>query len=403
MVLLRLIQHKNVITLLAFASIGVFITLPKALGVFFLIPVVYMLFKVRPIPNDRILLLPIVFFVLCLFGLVLGELNKEFFYVFDKHLGFLFIPSIYFFYNRYLNEKKIWLILRVFVFLIILFSIICNVTAIFNILSTGSFKVLGEFERQYYYFYYIPYTSAVGIDPIYLSVYANFSFGVLLFDTTFNKNLKILLLANILIFIILIGAKIGVIGCISICVIYFIFNVHRKWIAYLLSGIVLACSAFIIWRLPFLKERFISSVRFDFDEAYSGNWNSYNQRLAIWNCAWDAIVENPLGYGSGQGQVALEAIYRKKAYIRGYEDHNNAHNQFMQYTLDWGPLGFFSILAILIIPIFFRKQAPFYPIRVVFLLIIFTAFLIESVFSRQMGVYFFAFFYPLLLTRTSYE
>jgi hypothetical protein len=87
-----------------------------------------------------------------------------------------------------------------------------------------------------------------------------------------------------------------------------------------------------------LKDRFLVESRFSYESAYSGEWNSLSQRLAIWSCALEAVDRVfPLGYGTADGQLALESVYRERNYVRGYEDHYNAHNEFIYTILDLDP------------------------------------------------------------------
>lgn len=278
----------------------------------------------------------------------------------------------------------------------IVVSIICYVQALINTIESGSFTT-DTLDRRYYYFSNLYLTSTVGIMPIYLSLVFNMAFllsiSVKLFE---SRWIRIVISVYLAIFVVLIASKSGVLTLFVIVCVWLLFKISRGIVRFIVIAAVLAGSAGSIFFLPFLKERFITSMQFDYEETHGHRWNSNTHRMAIWLCAWEASRRNPVvGYGTTDGQKALEEIYKERKFHWGLQEAYNPHCEFFTTHLDTGVVGLLALLASLIVPLVKALRSRDL-LMVGFILIVGGTFLIESALLRQRGIVFFAFFYGFL-------
>jgi O-antigen ligase len=151
---------------------------------------------------------------------------------------------------------------------------------------------------------------------------------------------------------------------------------------------------FLIFNFPTLKEKFIGLFNYNLDE------NSYKHRadvrLTIWQSCLEIIKENPLlGVGLGDVEQKLLDKYKRFNYTEGLDRRYNAHNQFLQTTVEVGVLGLATLLFVMGVSISFAITKKNF-VSLCFLSIALLFFLSESILVRQKGIVFFSFFMPLL-------
>lgn len=76
-------------------------------------------------------------------------------------------------------------------------------------------------------------------------------------------------------------------------------------------------------------------------------------RMAMWINFPDAFVDNPMGYGAGNAIKAIELISGENF------QESNIHNVYMQSALDFGLLGLFIYVAIVLSFLFKEKKTMF--------------------------------------------
>ena len=346
---------------------------------------------------DLILFIPAFLFLIYLIGLFWSYNLMAGWLEVEKRLSLLIFPiSFYLLKGRLsgLNYRQILIGLLLGCALI---SIICYTNAFFNVIENSSFKVVGNLERDYYYFSYIHLTSPVNVDPIYLSLYVNFSIIVLLTRNIIGTAFRIVLLLYFCVFIFLIASKIGIICLVLILMVYLMYLIKSRILIVSLTVGIPLILFIVIFSSNFLKDRFIVTTKFKYELPWLGDWNSFSQRLAIWSCALDAVGRVfPLGYGTSNGQAALEEIYKERKYIRGYEDRYNAHNEYIFTILESGIFGLLILLLMIAVPIawdFKAHSTLFY-----FQILIFLYFFVEVIMARRIGITFCLFFYSLLIS-----
>jgi len=359
----------------------------------------YFLYTARPyeplqVKRDILLLLPVVFFVAYLFGMFWASDPHEGWIQIEKRLSLIALPALFFFGRNKLTKEDATRMMYAFVLVCLGMSVVCYVNALRNVIVHDSFTVINE--RNYYYFSYMPLTTVARIDPIYASLYTNFSILILLFRPIRIKWLGVVALVYFVIFNLLVASKVGILVLMAIFVLFVSSKIKNKIIV--VGVIVFMAMSFFaaLTRVAFLKDRFIASTTFNYELPWSGNWNSTSQRLAIWTCAVETIQKNfPLGYGTADGQEALHATYVKNRFVRGYEDDYNAHNEFLYTWLDLGVFGFIILMTMIVLPAktAIKNRDPLF---FSFIMICSLYFLVEVVLTRRAGMNFFCFFYSLL-------
>ena len=123
---------------------------------------------------------------------------------------------------------------------------------------------------------------------------------------------------------------------------------------------------------------------------------STGHRVLLYKSALDLISDSPFyGYGIGGTKVHLKRQNWKNGFMRLGEKYNyNAHNDFLQLTIEIGVLGFILLSVIysnLLIGSIKKKQKIFTYIFLIFLL----NSLVESILVRQGGIIIFTLFVTL--------
>ena len=350
----------------------------------------------KPTWTEGVLFLPLLLFMIYVAGLLWSIDFHQGFRQVEKRMVLAVFPIVFFFLKNKLNAKSITGILYTFLIFCVGLSLVCYAYAAWQSIHHGSFKVVGNTERAYYYFSYMHLTYPVDLDPIYVSLYVNFSVIILLFRPLNNKVVTILLALYLVIFNVLVASKAGIIGLLLIFSLWCIGRIRNKFLAFGICIVALLALVLTVTNSKFLRERFIVSTQFNYELPWAGDWNSTSQRLAIWTCAAETIGKVfPLGYGTSNGQLALNQTYKSKNYIRGYEDKYNAHSEYLYTLLDTGIFGIIVIILMFLWPAIQslkNKDLLF----LYFLILIFFYFFVETVLTRRSGGVFVSFFYSLL-------
>lgn len=350
----------------------------------------------KPTWDDAVFFLPVILFIIYVVGMLWSVDLREGFRQVEKRMVLAVFPIIFFFVRNKFTRKDVTAILYAFLVFCIGLSVVCYAYAVWQSIYYGSLKVVSPTERDYYYFSYKFLTYPVDVDPIYVSLYTNFSIIILLFRPLNKKINTFLLIVYLVVFNILVASKAGIIGLVLIFSLVFLGRIRNKALAFGICVTLLALLAWAVTSSKFLRERFIVSTQFDYELPWVGDWNSASQRVAIWTCAVETIERVfPMGYGTSNGQLALNETYKSKKYIRGYEDEYNAHNEYLHTLLETGIFGIVAIALVFLWPgIQSIKNKD--TLSLYFLILIFFYFFVETVLARRDGGVFFSFFYSLL-------
>jgi len=233
--------------------------------------------------------------------------------------------------------------------------------------------------------------------PGYLSLYLSFSIIILIiYFNSFSRLGKfwaggqILLLS---IFVFRLASRMPIVGLILAITIYFILMKQYKAI---IVGLVLSIVLFALVKNKNsdIQERFVVPLTM----ASSGNFDSLKNyaydRIQIYSCALEIIVSKTFFTGVGAGDVdeILIDCYDQHDFWWISSQRYNAHNEYLQSTIEIGIVGGLILVFLMIYPIKFWKEQPLFLLFTV-LFGIFS--LTESTLQVQKGVVFFSFFYTL--------
>ncbi|WP_196895324.1 O-antigen ligase family protein [Aureivirga marina] len=261
-------------------------------------------------------------------------------------------------------------------------------------------------------FYNLPFRNLIfkldymKFHPSYLSLW--FLFAVIIALHFLYKNFKSLKFYHILLLLISVGvltfvsvassAKISIIAFL-LAMLYFLFSLLKSWKIKFVSIVVFIGLAITgIYKIPFLKSRFIDEIKATKFEPPVGDFhNSVNIRFGIMNCATAVFSNNWLfGVGIGDAQKELNNCYTKFDTNVYTDSTYNTHNNYFHYAVITGIFG----LLLFIIALIFQYRLAFSNHNVLFacfLIMVSVSFFVENVLVRNHGVVFYAFFSTLFI------
>lgn len=127
------------------------------------------------------------------------------------------------------------------------------------------------------------------------------------------------------------------------------------------------------------------------------NLKSLAQRIEFAKAALTIIKEHPFfGVGTGNWKQAFVDAYNENHSNLEPVQYGSSHNQYLNYMVKFGVLGFLWIMFAWVYPLFLQNKQHFYP-AVMLLLILGIANFSDSNLEAHMGISFFVFFYSLFL------
>ncbi|HET6560209.1 MAG TPA: O-antigen ligase family protein [Prolixibacteraceae bacterium] len=127
------------------------------------------------------------------------------------------------------------------------------------------------------------------------------------------------------------------------------------------------------------------------------NMKSLAKRIEFEKAAFTIIKDHPLfGVGTGNWKQAFADAYRKNQSLLDPEEYASAHNQYLNYLVKFGILGFLWIMFAWIYPLFLTRKHRFYPALMLVLILGISNFS-DSNLEAHMGISFFIFFYSFFL------
>ncbi|MCF8228823.1 MAG: O-antigen ligase family protein [Bacteroidales bacterium] len=253
--------------------------------------------------------------------------------------------------------------------------------------------------------------------PSYMAMYLDFAVASLIFfmirksDFGFRQwhlGIFIFLIIFFSVMVIMLSSKAGIL---SLMIIYFITIGHLMVIEKkLMQGLLLIMLVFVLFyvSLSFFSyslNRIITSkdVMEETEQISKSTSEGTGERILIWTYALEIIEKNIfVGVGTGDVKDKLLKKYEDNKIQAALEQELNAHNQYLQTFIALGLLGFVALMLMFILPLYLsiRKQSFLY---LVFLLIVAFNLLVESMFEKQDGVVFYAFFNAFLFFMVSGE
>ena len=144
---------------------------------------------------------------------------------------------------------------------------------------------------------------------------------------------------------------------------------------------------------PKTKERFTALTNMQNYQSGNNRWNSIASRVSTIKCTIEVIKDNLwFGVGTGDCEMSLNKCYLSYGYISLM--NRNPHNQYMQFALRLGVLGFLLFIACLLIPALLAIKQNKY-LYLTFIALFALSCLTESMLERNKGIVFYAFFNSL--------
>ncbi len=127
------------------------------------------------------------------------------------------------------------------------------------------------------------------------------------------------------------------------------------------------------------------------------NLKSLAQRIEFVKAATSIVRAHPFfGVGTGNWKQKFVDAYQKNQSKLDPQHYGSSHNQYLNYLVKFGILGFLWIMFAWSYPLFLTKKHRYYP-AVMLLLILGIANFSDSNLEAHMGISFFIYFYSLFL------
>jgi O-antigen ligase len=266
-------------------------------------------------------------------------------------------------------------------------------------------SAIGEQPGAFYY-------TSLGwnFHPSYYAMYLAFAMSNILcffilyrqVNGLLNVVIHILILLLFTVMIVLLSSKAGLMIWISTVCIYagiLIFK-YRRWVSSMVFTAI-AFSVFVILLLVFPTAiGRVSQAKDDMAATDStvNSGRSTNDRVLIWKSSKEIIRQNYLfGVGTGDVRDELTESYKRNDVLAVMKHYLNAHNQYVQTLIAVGLPGLIVLISMILFPAIFSIRRANY-IYFAFLFIAGASMFFESMFERQEGVVFYAFFNTFLLS-----
>jgi len=202
-------------------------------------------------------------------------------------------------------------------------------------------------------------------------------------------------------FVLLISSRVAILLLIILFLLKIFYTKNRKEHLFFFIGIIgIIVVAFALNKN--LQERFFYSHNSKTNKSYLEQIKVWEPRFVIWGCNY-SISQNEdfllTGLGFYKTKELLVSCYDndiKKEDKRNYfiKERFNTHNQFIDFLLGSGIIGFL-IFSTLLVLLFYRNKKSYF--KTALFISIFAFAFIESFFHRQLGGYIFAIICILIL------
>ena len=352
--------------------------------------------------KKQILLFSSIYWVYALGLLYTNDMDKGGFEMGQK-LSFLAFPIIFGLLGKELiNKKGFSFILNSFLAIASVYTLVCLINAGFQFFLSGQISVFFYGELSFL------------MHPSYYALYLNFALGIILVqllktDIELKKPQQVLyklLVPLFILVIILLESKAGILGLIGVLLAIglYIMIFQKNWQkALLFMGLSFAMVFGLFSIIPNSTSRITAVIDSVQDEGSAEEHSVSAARLYLWKANWQAIKKQPIfGYGTGDVKAQLIKEYQAQNNKRAVEHNYNSHNQYLQTTVATGLIGFLALLLIVLFPVYdgYRNK------NVIFFLLgslMFVNLLVESMFERQAGIMFYAFFLSFLYFQNPIE
>lgn len=247
------------------------------------------------------------------------------------------------------------------------------------------------------------------ISPNYFSLYIDFCIIILFHQlsekqTRFEVSARLLGVIFLLSLNLLLTSKMGILIMILILIYYAVkyINKFSKKITIVITITTLLVGFLGVKNNPRILERFSSATSALFSKKIANDESESSLvRILVWKESIKIIQDNPIfGVGTGDSKDSLLKRYEDNGIVHALERKYNAHNQYLEWLITLGFIGFI-ILEGSIIYFFITSIKAQNILLTLFIVANSLAFLTESILETQAGLLFFSFFSLFLLYHNS--
>ena len=238
---------------------------------------------------------------------------------------------------------------------------------------------------------YTPFTSLVGLDPVYYSSFVILAYVLLLnivLTTPLTRVQKILSISALWILavsVFYVRSRISIAAFLSINFYFLYFLPHPLRVKYFTTAVIILST--LAMAVIFGTEVKVALTRFRFSVLEG----AIETRRVEWTATYDVFKEHLLfGTGPGDFQNKLNQKYSRMGFERGIGAFN-AHNEYLSQLAKGGIVGGIMFFFIFYFSwLYFWRDRSF--IVIAFLILVLMSFTTESMLSRQKGIVFVTFF-----------
>lgn len=342
------------------------------------------------------LILPLIcYFILYLIGLI--YVDQKWFYI-EGYFMFILIPLFGFpLLTSEFFSKNHTIFLKSFIYGILFICIFELLRAAWGAVFHVDFPPPPNVELGFPGTRFTSFQLSFMEHPTYFSLKVLFSATLLFIFRTQLKIPRILFLSMfllLLVFIFLLSSRTGFV--ITVCLsFFFLYRYLKKFKLHLLTLILAPLIFFGAYKLFIFNSRIKFKTELIMKNYKAGGLKirDIDPRFTSWFTALEVIKTKPVfGVGLNSKEI-LVAEYRKQGFNNEANLKLNAHNQFLETQMTFGIAGTLTLFWILFTPLYKMRQMKNSLMIYSFMIIIFTAFLFESLLVRQWGIMFFVLFY----------
>jgi O-antigen ligase len=246
---------------------------------------------------------------------------------------------------------------------------------------------------------YESFTDPINMHPAYFSLYILLSICTLFlhfkYNSTTSNILSSLAILGIFSFSILYAASRNQILLTAIVLNVILYDSMRSHLSVLwrILGIAALNAIFLvaIYNMQYTRQRFDLLL----NPKLKGEKKA-DDRYDRWIAAIELIKKNPVfGVGTGDNTDQLIIMYQERTLTSAIENKYNAHNEFLETTVQLGLLGGLVLMTGLFLPLVMSLKYNNY-LYALFLTIFILSIVTESMLSRHKGIIFYSFFNAFL-------
>jgi len=342
------------------------------------------------IKHNSLVLLPSLYFIVVLLGLLYTPLLNEGFSRLNAQLSLLVIPLLIMFSNLKLSHIRT--AKKIFLYACIIFCCLSLITLLYNYIDKYHYRYHYNFVQSSMYHFHFPYDA----------LYINFAYLILLFGK-YSTRLKSIIALLFFTVILMFGVRVGLFSFLIISLVYFVLNFKSF---FKIRSLIYLLLLMVVCFYTFKTSKYVSDKYYDTLDKIGFNtkanvskigvkYHKISEREALWSSSLELIKQKPyLGYGTARHQEVLDALYVVKACKSCI--NKNSHNQYLSSLVNFGFFGFIILLFVLVYSLILAVKMNNIQF-VLFLFLVGLAFVTETVLVRQKGVMFFSLFLALFL------